>query len=420
MNTKYKKAKLSAFQITLLFSLYITQYLGLAFFTEALIGILRQNGMPLENLGLVYMIGLFWVFRFLWAPFIDRYKFKKLGHYRGWIFIFQSLMALTLFNIALFNVIDDLMTIIILSFLFAFFASSQNIALDALIYKSVYKRERAKAFSIKTSSGLIGMVVGGGIGLVVYTYIGWYYTMLIITLLTISSMLLLLFFKEPKGKGSFVQEKVDFKQYIDFWRGKQKKKWLLLLFIYPVAISSAFGMITPILVDQGWGLDKIGYIVHILGYGIGVLASFSATWFIKRYGKRNVLVAAAIGQSIGMAMMLLLLNNNSDYLVMFVVGFVFAFYTPSAVIISTLMMDQVSKKAPAAQFAIQHSSFMFAGIFFTSISVSLSGVFGYANVIIACSLIGLIAAYMALNIETIIKKEVKEIDDRTFIVSPSA
>ncbi|EFU70729.1 major facilitator superfamily transporter MFS_1 [Aliarcobacter butzleri JV22] len=117
------KKKLTWSAMTLLFSLYTTQFLGLGFFMEAFIGILRQNGVPLENLGFIYMLGLFWVFRFLWAPFIDRIYFKKMGHYRAWIIIFQSLMVITIFAISILHINEHLNIIIFLAIFFAFFCS---------------------------------------------------------------------------------------------------------------------------------------------------------------------------------------------------------------------------------------------------------------------------------------------------------
>jgi hypothetical protein len=41
----------------LLASLYTTQYLGLGFFMVALVAILRERGVPLEQLGMVYLLG---------------------------------------------------------------------------------------------------------------------------------------------------------------------------------------------------------------------------------------------------------------------------------------------------------------------------------------------------------------------------
>jgi len=386
--------------IALLFSLYTTQFLGLAFFTEAFIGILRQNGVSLESLGLVYMLGLFWVIRFLWAPFVDSISFKKLGHYRGWIIIFQSFMVLLLFLTATFDIINDIKIVIFLSVLFAFFSASQDIALDALVFKTVSLKHRATANAIKSAGGMLGMILGGGVGLIIYTHLGWQDTMVLLSLATAIALIQIIFYKEPKKEKDNTKVKIDFKQYFHFWKGQKRKKWLFFLVVYPITISSAFGLIMPMLVDLKWELDKIGFYVHIIGYGIGVLASFGASSIINKLGKRKVLVVAAVGQVLGLLLLsFLAYGYSSTFIVMFVVGFIFSFYTPSSVVMTTLMMDESSQKTPAAQFAIQHSIYMFSGIFFAGLSVSMAGVMGYSNVILIGSIIGLLAVYASLKIE---------------------
>ena len=398
--------KLTKQHIALIFSLYTTQFLGLAFFTEALIAILRKNGMPLENLGVVYMLGLFWVLRFLWSPIIDKIEFKNLGHYRGWIIIFQSLMVIILFCISLFDILSNMQMVITLSVLLAFFSASQNIALDALVMKSVSQAQRPTANALKASGGMIGMVLGSGIGLIIYSAYGWEYTMVALSIATAISLVQILFYKEEKSKKENIQDKIDYKQYIDFWRGSKRKKWLLLLFIYPLTISSAFGLITPILVDANWALDKIGFVVHIVGYGIGVLASFTASWFITKYGRKNLLVIAAIGQIVGALLLLFILSQyNNTFITMIMVGFIFGFYTPSSVVMTTLMMDEASHKSPASQIAIQHSISMFAGVLFSSLAVSLAGVFGYITIIVVSAVLGLIAVYLSTHVNNILTKK---------------
>ncbi|MFV7789685.1 MFS transporter [Aliarcobacter lanthieri] len=402
------KKKLTWSNIIVLFSLYTTQFLGLGFFLEAFIGILRQNGVSLEHLGFIYMLGLFWVFRFLWAPFIDRIHFK-IGHYRIWIIIFQSLMVISIFLISILDINKNLSIILFLAICFAFFASSQNVALDAFAFKITFKRERSLINAIKTAGGLIGMVLGGGVGLILYAKYNWHITLLIMTIVTAISLIQIIFISEPNIKNQIFIDKIDYKQFLTFWKTKQKKLWFILLFLYPATISAAFGLTTPILVDLGWDLDKIGFAVYIIGYGIGFLASFGASYVIKQFGKKNILIVAAILQVIGILMMLLLFNyHHNDILVMFVIGIIFMSYTPSQVLMTTLMMDLSSFKSPASQFAVQHSIYMFSGIFFSSISVSLSGKLGYETMILICSFIGILSIFLSTKIEYIIKKENNE------------
>lgn len=405
------KKKLTWSNLILLFSLYTTQFLALGFFMEAFIGILRQNGVSLENLGFIYMLGLFWVFRFLWAPFIDRIYFKKMGHYRAWIIIFQSLMVITLFSISILHINDHLTIIIILAILVAFFASSQSVALDAFAFKITFKKERSIINAIKVSGGLIGMVLGGGIGLILYSKIGWHFTMYIMTIITAISLIQILFFTEPTIKHPNLIEKIDYKQFLTFWKTKQKKLWFILLFLYPATISSAFGLTTPLLVDLGWDLAKIGFAVHIIGYGIGFLASFGASYVINKFGKKNILIFAAIGQIVGILMMLLLFKyHHNEIFVMFIIGVIFMFYTPSQVLMTTIMMDLSSSQTPASQFAVQHSIYMFSGILFSSLSVSMSGILGYEKIIFICAFIGVLAMLLSTKIEYILKKENSERD----------
>ncbi len=66
-------------------SLSITQYLGQIFFMIALAAIRRRNGAPLEQAGLIYLMGLCWLAKPLWAHHVDRIRFGRLGHYRGWL-----------------------------------------------------------------------------------------------------------------------------------------------------------------------------------------------------------------------------------------------------------------------------------------------------------------------------------------------
>jgi len=391
---------LSKQYLLLLFSLYTTQFIGVAFFIEAFIGILRQNNVALENIGLIYLLGLFSILRFLWAPFVDSISFKKMGHYKGWIIIFHILMILTLFITAFFNLLENMALVISLGAFYSFFAATQYIALDAFVIKTVPPKHRASANAVKAAGGMIGMVLGGGVGLIAYTHLGWMNTLFLMVFAFILALIQVFFFKEEQKNQKDIGNNIDYKQFIEFWKGKRRIQWLLFLIIYPITISSAFGLTMPMLVDLGWGLDKIGFYLHIVGYGIGVLASFGASWLMNKFGKRNILIVAAIGQVIGMLLLLpLAYGYDSTSIVMLAVGTIFAFYTPSIVVMATLFMDEANEKTPASQYAIQHSFYLFITIMYSSLAVSLSGSFGYSNIILAVSIMGLLAIYASFKIE---------------------
>ncbi|MCV6608370.1 MAG: MFS transporter [Campylobacterales bacterium] len=391
----------------LLLNLYTTQFIGLGFFNEAFIAILRKNGMPLENLGFVYMLGLFWIFKFLWAPIIDRINFKKLGHYRGWIGIMQTLMFVTLLVISFFDIEKEIITIVLFASLLAFFSATQNIALDALMYKSVEPEDRARGYALKFSGGLIGTLIGGGFSLVIYSYFGWQVTIFVLSLLVLSSLIQLLFFQEEPDKETS-SSAITLRSYFGFWKEGNRGRFLIFLLIYPASISSAYGLINPLLVDSGWSLEKIGYIVHVIGYGIGILASFGTSFMVDRYGRKNVLVVSAIGQFLGLGLLLLPTFGFTDiFNVAFAVGIIFLFYTPSSTIISTIMMDKIPNKNPASEYAILHSTFTFAGIVYASLAVFLASGYGYQISIYVALGVGLIAIGISFYIEKFLKEDIE-------------
>ncbi len=188
--------QLGFFKTSLLMSLYTTQILGLAFFMEAFIAILRKNAVSLENLGLIYMLGLFWIVRFLWAPLIDRLSISKTCHYKAWIGLFQLLLVGVLIALCMLDVKNDVNLIIALAFLYSFFSASQDIALDALVLRDISLDSRPFANSLKMSGHMLGTIIGGGLGLVIYDFFGWSATMFLLGVVTLNSLVQLYFYKE--------------------------------------------------------------------------------------------------------------------------------------------------------------------------------------------------------------------------------
>ena len=96
---------------------------------------LRSEGVDLTAIGLFALVRFPFTWKFLWAPFVDRYALPLLGRRRGWMLATQLLLLL---SIPLFGALApqlDLWTIAYLAAAVAFFAATQDIVLDA------YRRE---------------------------------------------------------------------------------------------------------------------------------------------------------------------------------------------------------------------------------------------------------------------------------------
>ena len=75
----------------LLGSLYISQGLPSMFILSAVPVFLRQQGVSLGKIGLLSLVAIPLMLKFLWAPLIANFGYTRWGHYRFWIIGFQVL-----------------------------------------------------------------------------------------------------------------------------------------------------------------------------------------------------------------------------------------------------------------------------------------------------------------------------------------
>lgn len=113
----------------LLVSVYITQYVGLAFIMSAAFAILRESGVALDKLALIHLVALPLLGKVLYAPFVDTFRLFFQGQYRSWLFVAQSLMTILLLICSFLNIQRDFSIILVTIFLYYFCRSVQDVAL---------------------------------------------------------------------------------------------------------------------------------------------------------------------------------------------------------------------------------------------------------------------------------------------------
>ena len=74
---------------------------------------LHDYGISNTKIGLLMYVGLPYLLKPLWAPLLDRYTPPWLGRRRGWIVLFQVLLAFGIASLAIFSGAHQLTTIAI-------------------------------------------------------------------------------------------------------------------------------------------------------------------------------------------------------------------------------------------------------------------------------------------------------------------
>src|SRR5258708_33213391 len=118
---------------------------------------LASAGVNLKAIGFYSLVGLPYIFKFLWAPLLDRYLPPLLGRRRGWIVLFQACLAVTIGVMGFSSPTDAPYYLAVLALLVVFLSSSQDIVIDAYRVDTIPASERgmaprAAAFGYRTAS----------------------------------------------------------------------------------------------------------------------------------------------------------------------------------------------------------------------------------------------------------------------------
>lgn len=377
----------------MLSSIYITQYIGLAFIMSAAIAILREQGIALDKLALLNLVALPLMGKIFYAPLIDKYRPSLQGTYRSWLVYSQAAMAILLLVAGAMDLQQQFGAILLVLAIYVFFMSIQDVAVDGLSCKLFDTHTRKQASSVQFSGNLMGNIIGGGVILMLYPWLAWQGALWLLAGLTSISLLQILIYKEPTaGEETRVNAQADIsllreiKQFI----GKNKR-WFFIMALYPIGSTCGFALLSPLLVDNNWPLADIGFAMKIFGSIIGLFSAWLATPLITKIGRVNALVCAMGIQAVALALIIpLTLDFTSKLVVYLAIAVHFISFPMLLVISATIMMDNAAgSQRKATFFTLQFSFASFLGFAYSAISMAIAKQTGYYSIVITGSILTL-------------------------------
>ena len=138
---------------------------------------LREGGTELAAIGFISWVGLAYSFKFLWAPVIDRIDVPILGRFgrrRGWMWLSQIVVGLSLIAMAAIGPEGGLAALGIAALVTAFAAATQDIVVDAWRIESADGDEDQ---ALLTSAFQLGyrfaILAGNALILFFAAWLGW-------------------------------------------------------------------------------------------------------------------------------------------------------------------------------------------------------------------------------------------------------
>ncbi len=257
-----------------------------AWYTEA--------GVNVITIGALSLAGQPYVYKFLWARFLDLYQLPVLGLRRGWIFAMQLLLAGVFVLMAFLDPISSPMLLGVLALVAASLSATQDIAVDAYRTDLLPKQEHGLGAALYTSGYRLAFLFSGGIALIIAANIGFKATYIIMAIGMLFGALATLWAPRltplPEERMGFMQLIVaPFKELMS-----RKSIGLILLFIVFYKLGDAFALqltTTFLLRGLGFNLIDVGMIyktVGLVGTIVGLVLAgaimtrirlYTALWF---------------------------------------------------------------------------------------------------------------------------------------------
>lgn len=339
------------------FCLYIAQKIPMSFFSTVLPVIMRQEKFSLEIIGLLQLLKLPWVLKFLWSPVVDRSTYR-LRDFKTWIFSSEIVYAIIIFSIAFLDL--KVTPLLILGLIFmAFIASAtQDIATDALAVLSFNRKDKSLVNSMQSMGGFAGTMIGSGLLLLLFERIGWGSLLPYLAIFVLIAIVPLLFFKTGDKDGLIKPrqaERPTANDILGFFKQKGIWKQVIFLFFYYAGLIGILAMVRPMLVDYGYTMKDIGIMSGIVGTSIGCIASLGGGFIVRKLGRHTSRILFSVCTLVATVYFCLLVSVIPVNIATLHLGIclLWGSYGMSVIVVYTTAMDCVRPGYEGTDFTIQ-------------------------------------------------------------------
>ncbi len=226
---------------------------------------LRVEGVGLAEIGFFALVQFPYTWKFLWSPVIDRFTLPLLGHRRGWMFVTQLALLVSIGAMGFIKPDLSIWTVAYLAAAVAFFSASQDIVLDAYRRELLPDLELGLGNAIHVQTYRLSGLVPGSLALILADQLPWHTVFVVVALFMAVGLGLTLVIREaikdpspPKTMREAVVE--PFREFKHRQGLGAAALILAFLFFYKLGDNMATALSTPFYIDLGFSLTQIGSI----------------------------------------------------------------------------------------------------------------------------------------------------------------
>ncbi len=247
---------------------------------------MTEAGIDLKTIGVFSLVGLPYVLKFLWSPFLDRIQFARFGRRRGCLLIVQPLLALSLVVLARIDVSGSRWILALSCMGVGFLSATQDILIDSYRREILSDQELGWGSSVALNGYRIAMLVSGAFALFLADHLSWTYVYSVMALLMLIGFVTTVFAHEPQQivppPSSLRQAVVE--PFVELFRRPKVVTFIAFVILYKIGDSMASDMTVPFFLHIGFTKTEIGTVAKLFGFWATIAGGLIGGIILLRIG----------------------------------------------------------------------------------------------------------------------------------------
>lgn len=366
---------------------------------------LSREGIDVKTIGFLSWVGLAYSLKFVWAPLLDRYQLTAWGRRRGWLFVTQLALIVSIALLGTMQPSTSLMPMVITAILVAFFSATQDIVIDAYRREFLPEEELGLGSSMTTYGYRIAMLISGGVGIGLVGdgpgHLSWNQLYFLMAGIMSVGFITTLLIPEPKVTEAPLRTLKDaiIEPFKEFLTRPNAGLFLIFVIAFKLGDSLSGQMLNKFYVDVQFTNQDVGFIAKTVGLISSLVGLFIGGLALRRLSIFVALIIFGVLQALSTAFFsVLVFTGPQTWALAAAVVFEDVTSGMGSAAFMAFMANLTNRRFTATQYALLSSLATVGRNFFSGFSGVMVESLGWSQFFISCGVLAipgiLLAAYI--------------------------
>ena len=287
-----------------------------AFYMIGLITMLKEMGFDLKQLSWFYLLGGMEMAKFIVSPLIERYRLKRIGQFRGWLWLSSLMILIALFMLHFIQPQQDFTLLMVASVLLNLSSLFFGCATLGLTCAILPFEQRGFGGVIQVIAGRVGKMLGGGLVLLIYHHYGWQSAVDLISVFALLLILQISLYSEPTVAAEPQNPPLRFlfTRFFYFWQQPHISfRWLILLLFVFIPSGMVVSSFIPRLNALGLSSQHIGLLLSVFEPLCAIAFAPLSGLLLKKYSRVSVTQWVLFSQIFAFCLFILFEYVGTDF-----------------------------------------------------------------------------------------------------------